>query len=75
MEKEQIGIYRRREVLELIGAGDNTIRRLMERGEFPRPIQISPRSIGWKKSDVHAWIDSRPVASCAPVPRKAKAAA
>jgi len=74
MIEDDVGIYRRREVLQIVGAGDNTIRRMMERGEFPKPIQIAPRAIGWRKADVRAWLDSRPVANLPPVPRKAKAA-
>lgn len=73
MEDHDVGIYRRREVIAIAGASDNTIRRMIERGEFPAPIQISPRAIGWRKSDIHAWLSSRPEAHLPPVQRRAKA--
>jgi prophage regulatory protein len=28
-------------------------------GEFPPPLQLSSRSIGWEESLVDSWIDSR----------------
>lgn len=75
MQNDNTGIYRRSEVISLTGLGDNTIRRLMERGEFPKPLQLAPRAIGWKRSDIRAWIDGRTEAHLPPVQRKAKAAA
>jgi len=72
---EDLGIFRRSEIQELTGLSDNSIRRLIESGEFPQAILISPRAVGWRRSDIRAWLDSRPIAHLAPVPRKAKAAA
>ena len=37
-----------------------TIWRMCRRGEFPKPIRISPGRVGWLKSEVDAW-----KASCA----------
>lgn len=75
MQNDELGIFRRGETLRLVGLGDNTVRRMVERGEFPHPIQISPRTVGWRKTDIHAWLESRPIAHLPPVQRKAKAAA
>ena len=60
--QNEIGIYRRDETLAIVGLGDNTVRRMVERGEFPAPVQISPRAVGWLKADIQAWLDSRPAA-------------
>ena len=75
MQNSEVGIYRRGETLALVGLGDNTVRRMVERGEFPKPIQISPRAVGWLKADIRAWLESRPLANLPPVQRKAKAVA
>lgn len=75
MQNNDVGIYRRNEVLRVTGLGDNTIRRLIERGEFPRPIQLAPRVIGWRRAEVHAWIDSRRVATLPPVGKSKRRAA
>jgi hypothetical protein len=28
--------------------------------DFPEPVQLSARAIGWKRSELQAWIDARP---------------
>jgi len=28
-------------------------------GEFPTPIKLGQRSVGWSAAEVEAWIDSR----------------
>lgn len=35
----------------------------MERGMFPRPIQLGPRTVGWLDSDIEAWIAEQAAAS------------
>lgn len=35
----------------------------MERGMFPRPIQLVPRTVGWLDSDIEAWIAEKAAAS------------
>ena len=29
---------------------------------FPRPIQLTPRAVAWRREDVEAWVSSRPLA-------------
>ena len=43
------------EVNKLTGLNRTAIRRAEQRGEFPKRIQISPRSVGWKKREIIAW--------------------
>ena len=31
----------------------------VQEGRFPAPIQLGARAIGWKRSDLQAWLDSR----------------
>ena len=54
---------RRREVLARTGLSNTTIWRLERDGSFPQRCQISPGLVGWRESDVSAWIDERPAAS------------
>lgn len=35
----------------------------MQRGDFPRPVQVGPRRVAWKAKDVAAWVQSRPIAT------------
>lgn len=57
-----IAILRKRQVEDLTGRSYSSLRRDMQRGEFPMPVQIGPRAIGWRAEAVHAWIDARQVA-------------
>jgi prophage regulatory protein len=52
-------ILRLPEVLEAVGLSTATIYRLMADGLFPRPIQLTKRTVGWRASAVQAWIESR----------------
>ena len=55
-------LLRRRQVEEITGMGRSSIYRLMQEGEFPRPVRIGPAAVRWKASDIAAWMESRPVA-------------
>jgi prophage regulatory protein len=45
-------ILRPREVLELEGISRTTLWRLVKAGAYPKPVQITPNTIGWFRSDV-----------------------
>ncbi|WP_082833092.1 AlpA family phage regulatory protein [Geobacter anodireducens] len=48
------------EILNLTGVSRSTIWRWIKAGNFPRPVRMSPGTIGWRSSDVLGWIDSLP---------------
>lgn len=52
-------ILRRREVEELTGLARSTIYLHIARGEFPKPVRLGPRAVGWKEADIAVWIASR----------------
>ena len=54
------------EVCRAVGLSRTSIWRLESRGEFPRRRQISPQRVGWIKSEVVDWTESRPVAESCP---------
>jgi prophage regulatory protein len=54
---------RRTEVEDLTGLSRSTIYRMMDAGQFPRPIRLTQKAVGWKETDIAAWLDSRPVAA------------
>ena len=54
-------ILREKEVCERTGLSRATRWRKIKAGEFPQPIQLSTRSIGWRESDVNAWLANFPV--------------
>jgi prophage regulatory protein len=52
-------ILRRKSVLELTGLSKTTMYSEIEAGNFPKPVQLTARSVGWKESDIDEWVRSR----------------
>lgn len=52
-------ILRRQLVESQTGLSRSKIYDLITRDEFPRPIKIGARAVGWVEADVEAWINSR----------------
>jgi len=67
-----LAILRKRQVEEMTGRSYSSLRRDMERGDFPKPVQIGPRAIGWRSGEVRGWIESRGPAALAPIGGSAK---
>lgn len=49
---------------EVINAGYATSRSAMRRqiasGTFPPPIRLGPKSIGWRRTELDAWLANQP---------------
>ncbi len=56
-------LLRRREVEDITSVSRSSIYRLIQNGEFPRPVRIGPAAVRWRASDITAWLESRPVAT------------
>lgn len=54
-----MAIMRIREVMETVGIGRATIYRLLSRGDFPKPLKLGERSIGWREDEIQNWIEGR----------------
>ena len=52
-------ILRRKQVEARAGLARSTIYKLMARGEFPLPVRLGRRAVGWLEADIDAWIQSR----------------
>ena len=52
-------ILRRKDVEEIVGLSRSTIYKLMSTGAFPRSIRLGQRAVGWRLSDIEAWIEFR----------------
>ena len=51
-------ILRRKQVQERTGLGRSSIYALIAKDKFPRPVQLSERSVGWRETDITTWINS-----------------
>ena len=52
-------ILRMSEVEARTGLSRRTIRAMVARGDFPRPVRLSRRTVGWLESDLNAWLQER----------------
>ncbi len=52
-------VLRRQDVEKATGFPRSTIYRLISEGQFPKPIPISARAVGWLESEVSAWLEQR----------------
>ncbi|WP_252177481.1 AlpA family phage regulatory protein [Endozoicomonas sp. 4G] len=51
----------RQQVLTRYGIGNTTLYRWMQDSEvsFPKPVQMGPRCVRWKMSELEAWEEKR----------------
>lgn len=51
------------QVMDLTSLSEPTIRRMVDRGDFPRPVRISSNRKAWAQTSVAAWINDRVAAA------------
>ena len=56
-------ILRVREVSERVGLCRTTIWSLTKQGSFPRSVRLTDYAVGWRASDIDAWIRDRSAAT------------
>jgi prophage regulatory protein len=52
-------IIRKRDLPDFVGLKRTQIEALIERGEFPQPIKLSERAVGWLASEIAEWQQRR----------------
>lgn len=56
-------VLRIRGVVRKTGASRTTVYDWMRRGQFPRPIRLGARAVGWLESEIDSWIEGRVAAT------------
>lgn len=51
-------ILRLPNVIERTGLSRSTVYRKIQERTFPKPLKISERCIGWRESELEAWLES-----------------
>ena len=49
-------ILRMPAVMRLTGQARSTIYDKLSRGEFPKPVKLGQRAVGWYESDIAKWL-------------------
>lgn len=53
-------VIRISDVITQTGLPRSSLYAQVRRGDFPRPIKLGARSVGWRTEDIDAWIAARP---------------
>lgn len=59
-----VRVLRLPQVMARIGLKRSWIYAAVNRGDFPQPVKLSIRAVGWRVADVDAWIAGRQQAQC-----------
>ena len=51
-------LLRRRAVQDLTGLSKATLWRLEKAGKFPKTVQLTSRTVGYRESEILAWLTS-----------------
>lgn len=51
-------ILRRPDVENLTGLSRSTIYDWMKKGAFPKPVALGARLVGWRQSEIDAWLEA-----------------
>ena len=54
-------ILRRKEVEARIGLSRSSIYAAMAQGQFPRPLRLGRRAVGWRQSEIDDWLARRDI--------------
>ena len=54
-----VQFLRRPAVEKLTGLPRSSIYKLMEAGEFPKPVKLSAQAVAWLESEVLDWMNQR----------------
>ncbi len=57
--ESQERVLRKPEVFHLVALSDSTIWRMEKSGLFPKRLKIGGNSVGWLKSEIDEWIETR----------------
>ena len=52
-------ILKRKEVMKITSLSKTSIYRLMRRGVFPKAVQVTENRVGWRESEINAWLEER----------------
>lgn len=58
-QMEPVRIIRMPAVRDKVHLNKTAIYELIKRGEFPRPVKLTERSVAWVEAEVDAWIAAR----------------
>ena len=52
-------VLKLKDVLSITGLGKTSLYKLINLSEFPKPISLGLRAVGWLESEIEAWIQDK----------------
>ena len=49
----------RNQLMDITGLSSPTLWRLVQRGDLPRPVQLTTGRVAWSEDVIRAWLESR----------------
>jgi len=49
-------IIRRKDIEKRLKISRSSIYAMMSQGEFPKPVRLGRRAVGWKSTDIEKWL-------------------
>jgi prophage regulatory protein len=59
IQLNRLRLITKKELRELVPYTPQHIHRLEKAGRFPQRLQLGPNRVGWRLSDIEAWINAR----------------
>jgi prophage regulatory protein len=56
--RSTITILRRKQVESRTGLSRSSIYAMMAKGEFPKPVSLGGRAVGWIENQIDQWLES-----------------
>jgi prophage regulatory protein len=57
--QHELAILRRPQVEQRTGLSRSTLYQYIKDGDFPTPVRLDLRAVGWLESDISDWIAAR----------------
>lgn len=54
-----VKFYRLPDVLDITGVSKSTLYRWISNNQFPKPVQLGQRAVGWSSTPVNQWVEDR----------------
>lgn len=52
-------LLRKKPTLEQTGLTHSSLYELIKKGQFPKPVKLSEKSVAWVESEIQEWIQNR----------------
>jgi prophage regulatory protein len=57
-------IHKQRDVLAMLGISKSTLWRMIQKGQFPKPMKLSERLNGWRTEVIESWLLTKGGEAC-----------